>query len=262
MKLRVLRGMRALKGLPRPNKKDLHLLPHVLTVANLAAGVGSMIMASRGEVYLGAVLILFSVLFDAFDGRLARWLGAEGEFGKHLDSLADVVSFGVAPALLMWQVNLQYLGPWGWAVAIAFPVAGALRLARFNLIKSGVGYFVGLPITAAGGLVTSFLLYGQRLDHWIFPVAMVVLSYLMVSTIRYPDFKKRPTQPVVVAQIAVPTLIAVVAVAWLVQNATPRSLIFIPLLLYATLGVYLHLERSWRQSVRPRLRELALRRRP
>lgn len=254
LKLKVLRGTKLLKGLRRPGRRELKLLPHVLTVASLAAGVVSILFTMNGEVALAALAILASFVLDGFDGRVARWLGAEGDFGKQMDSLADVVAFGLAPAILMYEVNLKDHGPWGWAVTAVFPICGALRLARFNILKVS-GYFVGLPITAAGTLLALFVLYGRRLEHWAFSLATLGIAYLMVSTIRYPDFKKGGPEKLRWLPILLPTAVTIA-----VLRADPRTVIFLPLLLYAASGVYLQGVRVWDRSIGARLRELSLRR--
>ncbi len=248
MKLKIAKGGRRLRALKRRGTQGLSLLPHLFTLGNLAAGVVSTIFTMEGSYTLGALAVFASMLFDALDGRMARWLRVQGDFGKQLDSLADLVAFGAAPALLMYRLNLQYLGYPGMAIAVLFPVAGALRLARFNLIKT-TGYFIGLPITAAGGLVASFVIYGRKLDHWAFSAAMVVIALLMVSAIRYPDFKKASWRQIRVAPFVLPTLATLV-----ILRASPRTVFFLPLLIYAASGVYLKLVQGWDRSVAPLLR--------
>ena len=254
MKLRVLRGNRTLRSirLRETQKKLRPLLPNFFTVGNLAAGLAGILLALQGQVWIAAWMVGLSMVFDALDGRIARWLKIEGEFGKEMDSLADLVSFGVLPALLMYEVNLKSLGYYGWAIMMLFPICGALRLARFNILKVS-GYFLGLPITAAGGLVASFIVYGRKLDSWVFPFLTLAIAYLMVSTIRYPDFKKSPHGRLKILPILIPAVAVV-----LTLRVDPKTIIFLPLLLYAASGVYLHFERGWTNSVVPRLRWLAV----
>lgn len=222
----------------RRGTQSVNLLPHLLTIANLASGVVSIILASQGYYLTAALVIFLAMIFDAFDGRLARWLKAEGEFGKEMDSLADLVSFGVAPAFMLFELNLKHLGALGWVITVLFPVCGALRLARFNLLNVK-GHFVGIPITAAGGLLASFVVYGQKLDHWSFSLATAAISLLMISTVRYPDFKNAKLIKLRLAPIIVPTILTV-----LILRAEPRSVIFLPLTLYAASGLYLHILRK------------------
>lgn len=244
MKFRVIRGDSAHqrgRNWRQKGRKSLDLLPHLLTIGNLASGVVSVILTTKGHYLPAAWLVFLSMIFDAFDGRVARWLKAEGDFGKQLDSLADLVAFGVAPALLLFQVNLQYLGPWGWAIAALFPICGALRLARFNLLNIK-GHFVGIPITASGGLLASFIVYGERLTHWAFAAAVLTVSLLMVSQVKYPDFKTTKLIRLRLAPIILPTIATI-----LILRADPRSVIYLPLTLYAASGLYLHVLRKFEE---------------
>ncbi|MCL6592814.1 MAG: CDP-diacylglycerol--serine O-phosphatidyltransferase, partial [Alicyclobacillus sp.] len=177
------------------------------------------------------------MVLDGMDGRLARWLHAESAFGKELDSLSDIVTFGVAPALIMFEVVLQDEGWAGWVVAALFPVCGALRLARFNVQTRSTHYFVGLPITAAGGILATMALYKNILipADIILPLAMLVLSILMVSQVRYPNFKKVgfPRSAVVM----VPLLALLVYAVFRFQHSAVNRLVFLPLAVYALYGI-------------------------
>lgn len=180
---------------------------------------------------MGALLIVVGMLLDGLDGRLARMLDASSEFGKELDSLSDIVTFGVAPAFLLYIVSMRALGVLGYAIAAIFPICGAVRLARFN-VSSGKtpGFFTGLPIPAAGGILATAALYRQFLPYWVLPAIMGVLAYLMVSRVPYPDFKslKLPRS----ALIIVTGLTLFVATVF-----TIKQLVFIPLLMYALWGL-------------------------
>lgn len=182
-------------------------------------------------------MVVIGMVLDGLDGRAARMLKAESEFGKELDSLSDVVTFGVAPALIMYNVILQGMGWVGVGIAALFPVCGALRLARFNVQKKSTKYFVGLPITAAGGVLATMALYKNLFEPatvWL-PVGMIVLALLMVSTTRYPNFKKVvfPRSAIVV----VPLLAILVYVVFRFEHSVVSRLIFIPLALYALYGI-------------------------
>jgi CDP-diacylglycerol--serine O-phosphatidyltransferase len=138
----------------------------------------------RGIVDAAAGFILLSVVLDSLDGKMARKLSAASDFGKELDSLSDVVSFGVAPAVLAYVSLMQpniMLG--GIAIACVFVLCGAVRLARYNTLPL-TGYFVGVPITFAGGFIALVALFYQRIPWQVMPVCMLVLSFLMVSTIK------------------------------------------------------------------------------
>ena len=250
MKLKVNRGVETMKVLRQRGRTSLNILPHLFTVGNLTSGVLALLYVIKGQSAAAAWMIVLAMLFDGFDGRVARLLRAEGEFGRQLDSLADVVSFGVAPAVMMYELELQRLGTYGLAVTALFAVSGALRLARFNILRVS-GHFTGLPITAGGGLIAALMLYGQRLDTMALPVVMLLVSYLMISTIPYPDFKKvRKGRPRLL-----PYLLPALATA-LVLRTDLRTVIVLPLLLYAFSGPYLMLVRTWERNITPRLRYL------
>jgi CDP-diacylglycerol---serine O-phosphatidyltransferase len=160
-------------------------IPNLLTSLNLFAGILAIMLIITSHVYWAAGLIWGAILFDGADGRVARRLNATSDFGKELDSLADLVSFGVAPAMLLYFVAYPHYGWWIYPVIGLFPVAGALRLARFN-VQNIKGYFVGLPIPAAGGLLTVVALLSERLPEIVPIMALLCLAGLMVSTIRVP----------------------------------------------------------------------------
>ncbi|MHB9146246.1 MAG: CDP-diacylglycerol--serine O-phosphatidyltransferase [Symbiobacteriia bacterium] len=247
------RRVQALKILRTRGKRSLNMLPNLFTVGNLAAGVVSIVFAAQGQFMPAAWMIVFSMILDGLDGRVARLLHTDGEFGLQLDSLADVISFGTAPAILMYQMELHRFGSYGLAVAVLFPVAGALRLARFNILRVS-GHFVGLPITAAGGLVALLVLYGTGLASATTSFVMLVLAYLMISAIPYPSFKKRVETHI----RPLPFLLPVIAVAFMLKR-DPHSIIVLPLILYAMSGPYLLLLRGWGKVVAPRVRSLSLR---
>ena len=132
------------------------LLPSLFTLANLFCGWACVVHAMRGELATAAPFIGVAVVLDMLDGRIARMTGTTSEFGVQLDSLADLISFGMAPAVLAFQWGLMPLGRLGWAVGFLFVTAAALRLARFNIqTNTDKRYFVGLPSPAAAGLVAA-----------------------------------------------------------------------------------------------------------
>jgi CDP-diacylglycerol--serine O-phosphatidyltransferase len=177
---------------------------------SLLLGVGSIVTTQLGELELAAWIIVWCGLLDVLDGVSARLLKATSNFGAEFDSMADLVSFGVAPAVLVLNAGLQiadieYDSGQFWVLLLAvavFVLAGAMRLARFNLIsdESPKGWFAGVPITAAGGGVTSsvvlVLLHHEDIAvslplHLYFPVMMFVLALLMISRIRFPKATRR-----------------------------------------------------------------------
>lgn len=162
-------------------------LPSVLTLINLLLGVVSLIYTMNDDFRMAALLILLSMILDGLDGKLARRLDASSAFGKELDSLSDLVSFGVAPAILVYALNLKTMGFLGLVVALAFAICGAIRLARFNVLNITT-HFLGIPITAAGSLIALLALLAGRIPDLSYPIAMVLLSYLMVSNIKFPKY--------------------------------------------------------------------------
>jgi len=214
-------------------------IPSLFTVGNLFLGVLSIILAFSGKHGMAAVLVIIAMLLDGLDGRVARALNAQSEFGKELDSLSDVISFGVAPAFIMYVVAFNdpsVISPaFAWIVTAIFPICGALRLARFNVIAGVPGYFIGLPIPAAGGVLCTLALFASDINVYVLLVSTVLLSYLMVSTVKYPNFKKAGIPK---AAIWVTPIIVVVAVLIAIQWPESISkMIFVPLLLYALYGL-------------------------
>ncbi|HWQ89196.1 MAG TPA: CDP-diacylglycerol--serine O-phosphatidyltransferase, partial [Desulfitobacteriaceae bacterium] len=160
---------------------NINIIPHLFTMANLFFGFLSLIYTLDGNFSLAAGMIILSVILDSMDGKVARKLDVSSDFGKQLDSLCDLVSFGVAPAILVYEVILQiYLGYLGLLIAAAFVLCGAARLARFNILNIST-YFIGVPITFAGGLTALLMLFYKMIPWVFYPVLLVVLAVLMVA---------------------------------------------------------------------------------
>jgi len=193
---------------PMNLRKLMFVLPNLFTVTSIFCGFYALTLcagaASPMQLYQAALAIFFAMFFDAFDGRVARLTKTQSDFGVQLDSLADVMSFGAAPALLVYKWALADLGIVGIFIAFSFAACGAMRLARFNVIaarspKGGGGnFFVGLPIPLAAGMLVALVIanYGASGGEVLaraaqVPVAIVVgtLALLMVSTVRYRTFK-------------------------------------------------------------------------
>ncbi len=187
-------------------RKAMFVLPNLFTCSSIFLGFYAMTLcagdASPAELNQAALAIFFGIFFDAFDGRVARMTKTQSDFGVELDSLADVISFGAAPSLLVSKWALAPLGFLGFFVSFSFAACGALRLARFNVLaqrgeKGSSRFFVGLPIPLAAGTLVSLVIAHYRAFGSItgastrLPIAVVValLSFLMVSTIRYRTFK-------------------------------------------------------------------------
>ncbi|WP_226682780.1 CDP-diacylglycerol--serine O-phosphatidyltransferase [Sutcliffiella horikoshii] len=169
-------------------------IPNMFTLGNLFCGFLSIGFAASGEYSNAAILILIGMMLDSMDGRLARMLNADGELGKELDSLADVVTFGVAPSFLVYYTYFYQFGILGMAIAGLFPLFGAYRLARFNISTSKASgkYFTGVPITAAGGILALLTLFGDLIPQIVTTVIFTAFCFLMVSKIKIPSFKDVP----------------------------------------------------------------------
>jgi CDP-diacylglycerol---serine O-phosphatidyltransferase len=187
-------------------RKAMFVLPNLFTCSSIFLGFYAMTLcagdASPAQLNQAALSIFFAIFFDAFDGRVARMTKTQSDFGVELDSLADVISFGAAPALLSYKWALAPLGFLGFFLSFAFAACGALRLARFNVLahrgdKGSSRFFVGLPIPLAAGAIVSLVIahyraYGSATEaSKRLPIAVVValLAFLMVSTVRYRTFK-------------------------------------------------------------------------
>jgi CDP-diacylglycerol--serine O-phosphatidyltransferase len=196
--------------------RGIFLLPSLLTTGNLFCGFFALLLTVESRYAEASLAIFVAMVMDMLDGRVARLMKATSQFGVEFDSLADVVSFCVAPAFLIYSFALAGLGRPAWFAAFLFVICGALRLARFN-VHTGVTdrrFFVGLPTPAAAGAVVStvLLLHREESPRWVL-VAIAVGTYLvallMVSTFRYWSFKevdfarRRPVQTLLVVVLAV-----------------------------------------------------------
>ena len=204
---RKLRRPRRLRVKPEQLRKGVYILPNLVTTGGMACGFYSIINSIDGDYVKAAYLIVLASIFDLFDGRVARMTKTTSAFGVQYDSLSDLVSFGVAPAIVLYTWSLASLaaygpawGKLGWAAAFMFAACGALRLARFNT-QVGVAdkrYFQGLAIPAAAGLAMSYVWMTLDLKYtgtdvqFITPIIAVAGGLLMVSRFRYYSFKAWP----------------------------------------------------------------------
>jgi CDP-diacylglycerol--serine O-phosphatidyltransferase len=178
-------------------RRGIFLLPSLLTTGNLFCGFLALVLASQSRFTDAAISIFVAMVMDMLDGKVARLTKTTTQFGVEFDSLADVVSFGVAPAFMLYALALAPLGRAAWFGAFLFAICGALRLARFN-VYSGVTdrrYFVGLPIPAAAGIVASvvLLLGNDEIPRWLgaaVAAGTYLVAILMVTTFRYYSFKE------------------------------------------------------------------------
>lgn len=225
-------------------RKGVYLLPNLVTAGGIFAGFYAIIASTDGHFARAAWFILLAGIFDGLDGKVARLTGTTSKFGVELDSLADVISFGVAPGVLMYNWALRPFGKLGWLAAFLFVICGALRLARFNVQVSTVESkrFVGLPIPAAAGIVATCVLLFYELGGTgtIKMVSVVVLvfalAFLMVSNISYfslkdPELFKR--QPFIMLVVAIMLLIVIVA--------KPEVMLFVIGMIYMVSGPFEYL---------------------
>lgn len=226
-------------------KKGVYLLPNILTTFGLFAGFFAIILAIKGQYADAAIAIFIAMLWDGLDGRVARLTNTQSEFGEQYDSMADMVSFGVAPALLMYFYLFESLGKIGWIAAFVYVAAGALRLARFNT-QIGVEdkrYFQGLPSPAAAALIAGLVWAKEVIgpsaydEQYLVTGAWIILvsaGILMVSNVRYYSFKDinlKGRSSFKLLLIA--TLILIVISLW------PSAILFIFFFTYALSGLVL-----------------------
>ena len=180
-------------------RKGVYLLPNMITTLSMFLGFLSMVWAVQGRFESACLAILLSAVMDGLDGKVARLTNTASEFGVQYDSLSDLVAFGIAPAMLMWQWELSALGRMGLAAAFIYAACGALRLARFNVSTAAVGkrFFIGLPIPAGGCTVVTFVFCAAHFPAIMasaLPYMTLVLAIgvgvLMVSKVRYFSFKE------------------------------------------------------------------------
>jgi len=249
-----------------PQNPKIYLLPNLMTAGNLLCGFVAVLKIVEGALLqdvdakmaaerfeLAILLILGACIFDALDGRLARLGGHESAFGREFDSLADIVSFGVAPALMVYKVVLIEFPTLGWIVASLYLLCGALRLARFNCLaannpSSASKEFRGFPIPAAAGLTASltlFMLWLAEGEHqlgrwrWLLPTLLIFLSFMMFSRFQYPSFKGlnwRTTR-------SIPRFVAIVFILGftILNYQWMPAVIFLTYLLYGFLRPFLSL---------------------
>jgi CDP-diacylglycerol--serine O-phosphatidyltransferase len=268
---------------PRRMSKGMYILPSLFTSGNMAAGfyaILEVVHASASTFWHldnAAKAIGFAVLFDGLDGRVARMTGTSSEFGKELDSLADVITFGVAPAMLAWTWGFHLMPQvaltdweWNWNIkltqlgaiaAFLFLMAGASRLARFNITtnpqpsnpgRPGKKYFVGMPIPAGAGVIAAVVHFqsGAPLESWYTAITWLTMvaavGYLMVSTWRFYSFKdidfssRHPFRLIII-------LAFLIAMVWQFSRPT----LFVIALLYTFSGVFWRLQWIFRRRKQP-----------
>jgi len=244
-------------------KTGAQAAPSLFTLGNLACGFFSILSAAHGNYGKAGWLILFAALFDMVDGRVARMLGTESNFGIEMDSLADAVSFCTAPAMLMYFMVLQQYPVWGAPVACIYTCFGILRLAKFNTMalagESSKKYFSGLPVPAPAAILASFAISYSIMQHTssghnlpfmtvylpyiynLVAIAMIVMALLMVSTVPYAAFKAKRNKGMSVWFILFIICLAIMLVRF------PQDTVFIVFSVYVLFGLLAVLYRAFKK---------------
>lgn len=231
-------------------KKGIYILPNLFTTANLFCGFFAVIRAINGDYWMASWAIMFAGIFDFLDGQIARLTHTQSEFGIAYDSLVDLASFGLAPAVLIYTWSLHDFNRFGWIAAFVFFACAALRLARFNVQAGNVErkHFQGLPTPGSAYCLASFVVLYQHLigpqpkENYFVPILTIVLGILMVSNIPYwsaksIDRNKRGTFFLLVLITAVSLIIA----------AAPQVMIFVLAIAYVGVGLIFEILRSPRK---------------
>ncbi len=230
---------------------NIYVLPNLLTIMNMFFGFFAIIHSIQGDYQIAAYAIVAAAVFDLLDGRVARMTRSTSEFGAELDSLSDLVSFCVAPSILLYLWALQPFGRIGWLVSFFFVACGALRLARFNVQKSVINkaFFQGLPTPMAAGIVASSVMAFSDLQwegsgSYILLGMTALLGVVMVSTFPYRSFKDLDLKQRVPFRYLVfgVSLVAVIAIR-------PEVMLFVTFLTYAALGAIFGALKMGRQPV-------------
>lgn len=221
-------------------KKGVYLLPNLVTMGNMFCGFFAIISVFNGAYFRAGVAILVAAVMDGLDGKVARMTNTSSRFGIEFDSLADLVSFGIAPGILIYAWALKPFGRFGWAAAFLFAVCGALRLARYNVQadNSESKSFTGLPIPAAACMIASLVimhkhLWGIETKHpLLLMLVAYTLAFLMVSTIKYHSLKevnlkrRKPFSLLVSASLALFIIVS-----------EPQVTLFLAFTVYALSGI-------------------------
>ncbi len=254
-------GFRTMSGRRRRRipalRRGVYIVPNLFTSAVLIAGFYSIISTVNHRYHTAAVMILAAMACDALDGRIARLTRSASSFGVQYDSLADLVAFGVAPGILVYQWTLTPWGRWGWLAATLYVTAGALRLARFNVQVSSVEkrHFVGLPIPAGAAVVATTVLlfyYFGGIDPPNKRLTMLVVIFLvaglMVSEVRYFSFKEIRVHQ----RHPFPVLLGLILV-FMLTIAAPQPMLFLVIMGYALSGPLIAIGRLGRRRPRDRV---------
>ena len=245
---------------PVRSRKGIYLLPNLLTTGALFAGFFAIVSANLGRFESAAIAIFIAMILDGLDGRVARLTGTSSSFGKEYDSLSDVISFGLAPALVMFEWSLQHVAyeGWvlqklGWLAAFFYTAAAALRLARFNSrsAEQDKKFFQGLPSPAAAGVMLGYVWACHDLKYtgaelWIFSFVITILTgALMVSNLSFYSFKEFDVRN----KIPFMAMLLVVGI-FMLASIDPPKVMFGVFAVYALSGPFTHFTRYWRKRGR------------
>ena len=208
------------------------IVPNSISSFSLMLGILSIFKSVEGDFYYAAIFIILAMIADSMDGRAARLLGVSGEFGKELDSLCDLCSFGVAPAIMIYLYGMTDLGLTGQIIAALFTVGGAMRLARFNVNAAEVhGYFQGMPIPAGATCLATYVLSGYQFTSCYVAVMTLVVAVIMYSNIKFPDCKGKGN-PLFLP----PTVVGILIGAFMLFQE-PSAWMFVAMFTYTIVGI-------------------------
>ena len=223
----------------------IYILPNLFTASSIFVGVISIVEASKGHFVLSAWLVLLALIFDGLDGRVARMTNTTSQFGVEFDSLADIISFGIAPAMLLYFYVGHEFGRFGILVSALYVIFGAIRLARFNIstAKTDPNVFIGLPIPTAAVFVSMWVLLFNKYTLQDYSITLLFLALgvaiLMVSNFRYPSFKKIELDKPMVFKTMI--LLVIIASILYIYSAEGLAVIILGYTLYGPIVALKHL---------------------
>jgi len=224
------------------SRRGIYVLPNIFTSLNLFCGFYAVIASINDKFVAASIAIIIGIMFDIMDGKIARATNTNSKFGIEYDSLADLISFGLAPGIMIYLWALRPLGRIGWLAAFLFMACGALRLARFNSQVGNISsdHFVGLPIPSGAGMLATTVLFchkfgmAGKINPIFIMVLLYILSFLMVSTIKYNSFKK----PELFRKMNFNVLVAVILILIFIA-AQPSVALFVLGLTYVISGPFI-----------------------
>ncbi len=222
-------------------RRSVYLLPNAFTTANLFAGFYAIVQAMNGQFEVAAIAIFAAMVLDAMDGRVARMTNTQSSFGEQYDSMSDMVSFGVAPALVMYEYLLQDIGRWGWIAAFIYVAGAAIRLARFNTNIAVVDsrFFQGLPSPSAAALVAGFvwLSVDNKIPDYEFQawIAFVITTYTGITMVTNAPFFSGKSLALE-KKLSPATIMLVVVLVFAIVSVNPPLVLFGLFIIYGLSG--------------------------